>query len=515
MAQLYSSFNFTKAGFIIPTITGSMSCLSSLTIIAFILRSKSNTIYHRIMFGLSFADIIASLAIALTTLPMPKDVIYPFSGPSYGTIETCEAQGFMYIIGSCLAFCMMAALNVYYACTLSFNVREEVFRRCIEPVIYVISIAASVISPIVLLLKADMLNPGVNDPFCVPAIYPEGCNKEDDPDCRGTPSGSRYHLLGFIFAFTLGFVTLIVTMGSIIYTFYKREKRVKEKLKSSTETTDEDESKAKELENAQKMTRIISKQALMYIGAFVVTWIIPMLTVVDAIGALYWVQVLRMIFQPSQGFFNMLIFFYHKVNIIQRIDEDRTVGDALRILFKSPRESPEVVLVYNIEDVVYKDFALPKIISPINKLIIVSNDHADAKDSAAESQINADNFLKPQVDMFVSRGGDYDSTTSEKNCKAQLACESVKLHHDLSFASQSLGGCSTVMQEGLPHVLPIDEENYGTGNATRCRANELESYGSHSLQNGRSNGDVELLSYGSKSLEDLSPISKLNNEAVQ
>jgi hypothetical protein len=246
MTQLYNSFYFTKAGFIIPIITGWMSCISSLTIISFILRSKSNTIYHRIMFGLSSADIITSLAIALTTLPMPKDVIYPFSGPSYGTIGTCEAQGFMYIMGSSLAFCMMAALNVYYACTLSFNVREEVFRRFIEPVLYVISITASVIGPIVLVLKADMLNPGVNDPFCGPAIYPEGCNKEDDPDCRGTPGGSRNYLLGFIFALTLGFGTLIVTMGSVIYTFYKREKRVKEKLRSSTETTDEDESKAKE-----------------------------------------------------------------------------------------------------------------------------------------------------------------------------------------------------------------------------------------------------------------------------
>jgi hypothetical protein len=388
-------------------------------------------------------------------------------------------------------------------------------------VIYVISIAASVISPIVLLLKADMLNPGVNDPFCVPAIYPEGCNKEDDPDCRGTPSDGRNFILTFIFVLALQFGTLIITMGTVIYTFYKREKRVKDKLKSRTETTDEDESKARELDNAQKMMRIISKQALMYIGAFVITWIIPMFTAVESIGALYCFQVLRMIFQPLQGFFNMLIFFYHKVNIIRRNDEDRTVGDALRILFKSPRESPEVVLVYNIEDVVYKDFALPKIISPNNKLIIVSNDHADAKDSAAESQINADSFLK-QVDMWcgVSRGGDYDSTTSEKNCKAQLACESVKLHHDLSFVSQSLGGCPSVMQEGLApaassdHELHVDEENYGTGNA-RCRADELESYGSHSLEKGRSNGDVELLSYGSKSLEDLPPISKLNNEGIE
>jgi hypothetical protein len=359
---------------------------------------------------------------------------------------------------------MMAALNIYYACTLSFNVREEVYRRCIEPVIYVISITASVIGPIVLVLKADMLNPGVNDPFCGPAIYPEGCNKEDDPDCRGTPGGSRNYLLAFIFALTLGFGTLIVTMGSVIYTFYKREKRVKEKLRSSAETTDEDESKAKELENAQKMTRIISKQALMYIGAFVVTWIIPMLTVVEAIGALYWVQVLRMIFQPSQGFFNMLIFFYHKVHIIRRNDEDRTVGDALRIIFKSPRESPEVVLVHNIEDVVYKDFALPKIIPPHNKL-----------------------FVK-QVDMFVLRGEDYDSTASEKKFNAQLrvACESVKLHHDLSFVSQSLGGCPSVMQEGLApaassdHELHIDEENDGTGKRII-----------HSLENGRSNEDVD------------------------
>ena len=490
MAQLhvYNSFYFTKAGFIIPTITGSISCLSSLTIIAFILRSKSNTIYHRIMFGLSSADIITSLAIALTTLPMPKDVIYPFSGPSYGTIGTCEAQGFMYIMGTSLAFCMMAALNIYYACTLSFNVREEVFRRFIEPVLYVISITASVICPIVLVLKADMLNPTVKFPFCGPAIYPLGCNTEDDSDCRGTPSDGRNFILTFIFVLALQFGTLIITMGSVIYTFYKREKRVKDKLKSRPETTDEDESihKARELEHAQKMTRIISKQALMYIGAFVITWIIPMFTAVESIGALYCFQVLRMIFQPLQGFFNMLIFFYHKVNIIRRNDEDITVGDALRILFKSPRESPEVVLVYNIEDVVYKDFALPKIMSPNNKLIIVSNDHADAKDSAAESQINADNFLKPQVDMFVSRGGDYDSTTSEKNCKAQLACESVKLHHDLSFASQSLGGCSTVMQEVLApaassdHELHIDEENDGTGKRII-----------HSLENGRSNEDVE------------------------
>ena len=112
-------FYFTWAGFIIPTMTGSLSFLSSLTIVIFILRSKSNTIYHRILVFLSLSDMITSLAIALTTLPMPRDVIYPFAGPSYGTIGTCEAQGLAYVVGNGLVYSTNGILNFYYACTLS------------------------------------------------------------------------------------------------------------------------------------------------------------------------------------------------------------------------------------------------------------------------------------------------------------------------------------------------------------------------------------------------------------
>ena len=92
----------------------------------------------------------------------------------------------------------------------------------------------------------------------------------------------------------------------------------------------------------------------------------------------------------------MLIFFYHKVHIIRRNDEVRTVGDALRIIFKSPRESPEFVLVYNIEDVVYKDFALPKIIS------------SNKKSKLFGKQVEISQFA---AEIF---NGDYDTTISEK-----------------------------------------------------------------------------------------------------
>jgi len=59
----------------VPKITGSISAVSSSLIIYLICRSKPklSTIYHRIMFCMSVADILASTAMALTTLPMPRN----------------------------------------------------------------------------------------------------------------------------------------------------------------------------------------------------------------------------------------------------------------------------------------------------------------------------------------------------------------------------------------------------------------------------------------------------------
>ena len=97
IASSYSSFYFTKTGIIIPTVTGSVSFLSSALIIFIIIRTVTTSThkwsaYYRIIFGLSIADCFTSLATALTTIPMPKDVIYPFEMPSYGNILTCEVQ---------------------------------------------------------------------------------------------------------------------------------------------------------------------------------------------------------------------------------------------------------------------------------------------------------------------------------------------------------------------------------------------------------------------------------------
>ncbi len=347
-----NNFFMTRAGVVIPIVTGSISATFSFVIVSFILRSRINTIYHRIMFLLSFADIITSVAIALTTLPMPKDVIYPFAGPSYGNVQSCEIQGFLYLSGSSLTFSMNGILNLYYLCTMVFNIREVTFRRLIEPLLYIVCFTTCVVAPSVLLLQKDILNPSTVDPFCVASIYPQGCsNKQDNPDCRGASSGGADNFtICVIVALSASFLVLVVTMGSIFFTFAKREKEGRKFLHRSLRDQPQDYcEKESEWEEAQKNKRLISKQILMYIGAFVITWISAFLIVILRAQTNGWLQLSRMIFQPLQGFFNALIFFYHKVRIIRKVDEDKSVWDALRMLFGSPRETTEFVDVSNIE----------------------------------------------------------------------------------------------------------------------------------------------------------------------
>lgn len=109
-----NNFALTKAGIIVPATSGSMSFLSSWFILISILQSKQNSPYHRIMFFMSIWDAITSFCYALTTIPMPSDVVYDYAGPSFGTKETCEAQSFILLSAAGLILMSNILLNIYY-----------------------------------------------------------------------------------------------------------------------------------------------------------------------------------------------------------------------------------------------------------------------------------------------------------------------------------------------------------------------------------------------------------------
>ena len=381
----------TKAGYIVPRITGSISFFSSLFIITFILRSKSNTVYHRIMMLICIFDMIASFAIALTTIPLPPEAftVYPLAGreSSYGSQFTCELQGFLFYFGSGEILMLGAVLNIYYLCKLRYNMEDEQFRKKLEPFLYLVSLL-SILVPAILLWLQGLYNPTPRDPYCAMQYYPENCTLETNPECRGDWHGSGVRvnaLLCILFVLLIALLTLVISMGLIFASYCSNERRLSKQLKSIHElyissqsqsqsklpdaacigTTDDSpptmpipmrvqqaqegpmldafnlttrhEEQIIELQHLKRSRRTVAKQAVMYLSAFILTWIWVLIERVTHDH--YIVPMLRLIFQPSQGFFNMLIFFYHKAYVAVKEKEEMTIRAALVQLILSPAHS--------------------------------------------------------------------------------------------------------------------------------------------------------------------------------
>ena len=96
-----ASFNGSMADFIITIVTGTLSAIGSFVILNIILRStiKLGTTHHRIMASMSVFDIIASICMALSTLPMPSDTVFRNGRPMWGNKTTCQIQGFLIVLG--------------------------------------------------------------------------------------------------------------------------------------------------------------------------------------------------------------------------------------------------------------------------------------------------------------------------------------------------------------------------------------------------------------------------------
>ena len=354
----YNTFYFTKAGQIVPTISALVSLISSSAVIYFVLRSgsKLSTTYHRIMFFLSFWDIVGSASISLTTIPMPKDTIYPFEGKKLGSFATCEAQAFLYFVGTVFAICGNVALNIFYLCSIRYKMKEERIKKFVEPVMLFFAVLLTVPVPVVLLL-GNFLNPSPFESYCSFGGYPKECTNRDDVQCiRGDPNSSsiqfiRTYLYCGIF---LAFGTIIVSMVLIILTVYRAEtgatsvSKPKSNSMISKENPDllEEEEEDDDVDQGEGFqlvhTRIILRQAIMYIAAFFLIWFFTLISYF--MPEVWAVQIFKCIFQPLQGLFNALIFVYHKVYNIRRSNKDLTFQEALFVLRTAPSQVPEVLL---------------------------------------------------------------------------------------------------------------------------------------------------------------------------
>ena len=124
---------------IIPHVVGPFSFFGSGYIMVSVLRDRTKWTkpYHRLLFAMCTFDVFSSLALGLSTWPIPKgsDGVYA----PLGTVGTCEAQAF-FIQANIASPLYNFMLSLYFLLQVRYGMSEKQIGKYAEPVMHAITI---------------------------------------------------------------------------------------------------------------------------------------------------------------------------------------------------------------------------------------------------------------------------------------------------------------------------------------------------------------------------------------
>ena len=160
--------------------SASISIIASALLIAHILRShlRLSTTYHRLVLGLSIPDVLFSSTFVLGPLMVPKEMKYEIPG-ALGTVGTCTAQGFIYMVTLGMStYYKNCSICCYYLAIIKYNKSDAYIAKKLEGWLHGIPITVSLFTGLVF-MAGKYFNPWGT--FCFQAPYnPPHCNGYDD-----------------------------------------------------------------------------------------------------------------------------------------------------------------------------------------------------------------------------------------------------------------------------------------------------------------------------------------------
>jgi len=334
-------------GAIVPRISGSMSLFGSVVIITVILRSSAGlkTSYHRLMFGMSLFDICASVAMGLSHLPMPANDLWydtSFQGTKFGNTATCTMQGFFFVFGSTGTFVYNGALCIFYTSTIAFSMDVDSFKRRFELVSHLVPIAVA-LSLAIYPLPSQMYNLTEGAAWCNIKRYPSYCGEEYN--CvRGRPGFGEPLVFAGCLAFNLIFI--IVCLFLVCLTVFKQKREfdayVRQVESTNTNSGSFVNQRLLQLSSRNTMTRAVTLQSIAYVAALFLAYAFPIMSTVNIIppkeGLFQVFKKLALVFQPMQGFFNLLIFVGSKVAVASRRNPESSIYSIITSILKGTIE---------------------------------------------------------------------------------------------------------------------------------------------------------------------------------
>ena len=228
--------------------TGTVSLFSSLALIYHVVRTDDglSSTYHRLLFGLCVADLFMSLSCALNDTMVPEEMNY-FIPHARGNGASCDANGFLLYFGGMSTILFNCSLCLYYLAIIKFNMKFEHIKKKLE--LWLLSIP--ILLPLFLALYFTFKK-GFNVPHCfltrTPGNYPPHCigvvegevpNEGFEIPCgRGSEIDDetlslilRYFGMGLVFV--LPPVVIFGTMGVMYRTVLKAERNAQRNFAKS------------------------------------------------------------------------------------------------------------------------------------------------------------------------------------------------------------------------------------------------------------------------------------------
>ncbi len=162
--------------------SASISIIASALLIVHVLRSHQglSTTYHRLMCGLSIADIISSSAFAVGSLMAPKEMSYMIPG-ARGNGGTCTTQGFFVVVGTLMSVYYNCSICFYYLAIIKYNRSDAYIAKKLERWLHVIPITVALMNGF-MFVAVKGYNKWSNICFKVPY---------DPPHCIGYKDGEK------------------------------------------------------------------------------------------------------------------------------------------------------------------------------------------------------------------------------------------------------------------------------------------------------------------------------------
>jgi hypothetical protein len=243
-----------------------------------------------------------------------------------------------------------ASLMVYFYLSIHNRMSDKRISRCIEPFLHIASVGYALILGIAFFVF-DLYNPTPFVPWCSVNMYPWWCTGPGGTDgnnnaqnclLRGNQKG--FAILGLFGVRGIGVILILglisFSLFSVVWSIYSQEKLLLFYYGQLNHHSAAHNSIAEDL----RYTKVIFKQSLLYVVAYVLVNMFPMFSLFgSSIRLQPWFQVVQLTIRPLQGFFNLIIFLNHKVYNARRRSSNMSIRDALRDVFAS-KEEPEHII---------------------------------------------------------------------------------------------------------------------------------------------------------------------------